>query len=178
MNKKGRPNKYETNVKPRFDEIENWLKLGATEKEIAKRLGIHKGTLIEYKKMYSEFSNLIKKGRKQPVEEIKAAMLKRAKGFQYTEKKITTQFIELPEELIELLPSGEILDKEFKKPKLIRVEETIKTALPDVAAGLVLLQHWDKDEKGKTKWSRDPAQLELKKEELELKKEQADKDDW
>lgn len=175
MAKKGRKNKYDTHVKPRFNEITEWLKSGASEKEIWNNLGIVKSTFYEYKNKYKDFSNLLK-NRESPVEEIKAAMFKRAKGFQYSEKRVITQYIDLPEEIICLLPEEVV--KGVKRPKLIKVEETTKTALPDVAAGLVLLQHWDKDETGKTKWSRDPAQLEMKKEELEFKKEQAESNNW
>lgn len=176
MAKRGRPSKYESHVKSKFEEIKEWVKAGATEKEIWTSLNISKSRFYEYKVKYKEFKDLLKNNRKQPVEDIKAAMLKRAKGFQYTEKKTVSQYIDLPEEIEELLPEEVV--KGVKRPKLIRIEETTKTALPDVAAGLVLLQHWDKDENGKTKWSRDPAQLELKKEEFELKKEQAENESW
>lgn len=178
MTKKGRPNKYESNVKPRFDEIKSWLEIGATEKEVAKRLGIHKATLIEYKKRYIEFNDLIKISRKQPVEEIKSAMFKRAKGFNYTEKKVITTKIKFNDLLKSTLEDvGINLDK-YEQPTLIKTEISTKYALPDVAAGLVLLQHWDRDENGKPKWSRDPAQLELKKEEFKLKKEQSENENW
>lgn len=173
----GRPNKYEKFVKSRFDEIEKWVELGTTEEEIAKRLKIHKSTFIEYKKKYPELDELITNSRKIPVEEIKSAMLKRALGFEYTETKTIKTEIKLPEEAVKIL-----MDNNYyiyaNKPQLIRTETTKKYVVPDVAAGLVLLQHWDKDENGKTKWSRDPANLEIKKEELKLKKEQAEKDNW
>lgn len=164
---KGRPSKYETAVKSRFNEIKEWLNIGATDKEIAANLGIHKDTLIEYKKQYSEFNDLIKNGRKSPVIQIKQAMLKRAVGFQYEEKKVVTQQIMIDGADGIPIPA-----------KVIRTEIMTKTALPDVAAGLVLLQHWDKDEKGKPKWSRDPASLEIKKQELELKEKQAENEAW
>ena len=161
---RGAPSKYETHVKARFSEIEEWLSLGATEKEIWNNLGIHKSTFYDYKSKYKEFSDLLKKGRKKPVEEIKAAMLKRAKGFQYEEKKVTVQHIE-----IDYDGSG------LKTPaKVIREEITTKTALPDVGAGLVLLKHWDKD----SGWTTDPQSLELKKRELELKEKQAEENAW
>lgn len=163
---RGRPSKYETDVKTRFNEISEWLNLGATDKEIAANLGIHKDTLIEYKKKYSDLNDLIKNGRKTPVIQIKQAMLKRAIGFQYEEKKVITQRIEIDD--------GGVMTP----AKLIRTEVTTKTALPSEAAGLILLQHWDLDEKGKPKWSRDPANRELKKEELELKKKIADDNSW
>lgn len=167
MKRRGRPGKYETNVKPRFDEITEWLSIGATEKEIAKNLGINIDTWIEYKKTYSELTDLIKSGRKNPVIQIKKAMLKRAVGFQYEEKKVTTQQIMIDG------PDGATLPA-----KVIKTEVTTKTALPDAAAGLILLQHWDLNDDGSTKWSRDPASREIKKEELELKKKQVEEEAW
>lgn len=159
--------KYETHVKLRFDEIAEWVRLGATEKEIIKNLGICEDTFYTYKKKYTEFLELLKKNRAKPVEDIKAAMLKRAVGFQYEEKKVVSQYIEFDD------GSG------IKTPaKVIRTEITTKTALPDVAAGLVLLQHWDKDENGNTKWSRDPANREIKEKELELKEKIAEENNW
>lgn len=157
-----RPSKYETHVKSRFNEISEWLELGATEKEIWNNLGIHKSTFYEYKAKQQEFSDLLKKGRKKPVAKIKAAMLKRAVGFQYEEKKVITQRIEYED--------GEVIIP----AKLVRTEITTKTALPDTAAGLVLLQHWAKDEG----WSRDPQGLELKKQELKLKERKLDEESW
>ena len=161
-NRRGAPSKYETNVKSRFDEIKEWLELGATEKEIYTNLKISKDSWIEYKKKYTELTELIKKSRKSPVNEIKAAMLKRAKGFQYEEKKIVTERIEYDD--------GETIIPARK----IRTEVTTKTALPDTAAGLVLLQHWAKDEG----WTRDPQSLELKKKELELKEKKIEEESW
>ena len=161
-NKRGAPNKYDTHVKPRFNEIEEWLSLGATEKEIWNNLNIHKSTFYDYKAKYKEFSDLLKKGRKKPVEEIKAAMLKRAKGFQYEETKTIIERIEYND--------GELIVPARK----VRTEVTTKTALPDTAAGLVLLQHWAKDEG----WTRDPQSLELKKKELQLKEKQAENEAW
>ena len=146
-----RPSKYESNIKPRFDEIKKWLELGATEKEIASNLGIAESTYFKLKKDNKEFSEFIKNNRKNPVIQIKAAMYKRAIGFQYSEIKT-------------------IVDDDGKTRK----ETTVKTALPDTTAGLILLKHWDKD----VEWTGDPASLKLKKQELELKKQQAEKEDW
>lgn len=176
--KRGRKGKYDTNVKPRFKEISQWAENGATEKEIAMNLGVHFSTFIEYKKQYPELSELLKKSRKNPVEEIKAAMIKRAKGFQYTEKRTIRQYIDFPDEIKEILAGVGLDTTGYEKPVLVRTEETLKTALPDVGAGLVLLQHWDKDENGKSKWSRDPAKIEIQKEELELKKQKVENESW
>lgn len=160
--KRGAPNKYETHVKPRFNEISNWLKLGVTEKEIYENLGIKKDAWIGYKKNFKELTELIKESRKQPVVEIKAAMMKRAVGFQYEEKKVITKRIEYDDGQV-IVPA-----------KVVQTEVTTKTALPDVAAGLVLLKHWAKDEG----WTTDPQSLEIKKKELALKEKQADEINW
>lgn len=160
--RRGAPGKYESHVKSRFNEIKEWLELGATEKEIWTNLGIHKSTFYDYKSSHKEFSDLIKNGRKAPVVSIKA-MMKRALGFQYEEKKVITQKIVIQDE-----------DERDIPARLIKTEITTKTALPDVAAGLVLLKHWDKE----SEWSSDPASLKLRKEELELKKKQAENDMW
>lgn len=159
----GRPSKYETYVKSRFNEINEWLKQGATEKEICKNLGINNDTWIKYKKKYNELNELVKKARVKPVEEIKAALLKRAVGFQYEEKKITTQAIKFDDPMLGEIPA-----------KVIKTEITTKTALPDVAAGLVLLKHWDKE----SGWTTDPQSLELKKKELELKEKKLEEESW
>ena len=159
---RGAPSKYETHVKSRFNEISEWLSLGATEKEIWNNLGIHKSTFYDYKSKYKEFSDLLKKGRKKPVEEIKAAMLKRAKGFQYEETKTVIERIEY-EDGDTIVPA-----------RKVRTEVTTKTALPDVAAGLVLLKHWDKE----SGWTTDPQSLELKKRELELKEKKLEEESW
>ena len=96
MRKGGRPSKYETDVKPRFDEITEWLKIGATDKEVAENLGINKATICEYKKRFPEFNELIKCSRKQPIQAIKAALFKRATGFNYQEiKEIEAQITQL-----------------------------------------------------------------------------------
>lgn len=160
-----RPSKYDSHVKPRFADIKKWLANGATKKEIAKSLGIHECTLIEYDKKFTEFSELLKDNRKEPVEDIKAAMLKRSLGFQYEEKKVITQRIKLD-------------DGKETPATLVRTEVTTKFALPSETAGLILLQHWDLDENGNTKWSRDVANREIKKRELKIREEEAKNKNW
>lgn len=151
MNKGGRPNKYDSHVKPRFAEIEEWLKIGATDKEIAENLGINKSMMCEYKKRYSEFNELVKNGRKMPIQAIKAALYKRATGFTYEEITITDS------------EKNGVTKQIFKK-----------YSQPDPASAMILLKHWDKE----GGWTQDPQQLELKKQELELKKQHLESEDW
>lgn len=147
----GRPSKYDTHVKARFPEIKEWLQTGATEAEIAENLGIHKSVFCKYKNQYKELNDLCKNGRKKAVQEIKAALFKRATGFTYTETKL-------------------IEDSEGYWKK----ETLTKAALPDPTAAMMLLKHWDKE----TGWTSDPQSLELKKEELEIKKKHIESEDW
>ncbi|AJA48506.1 hypothetical protein CPAST_c24360 [Clostridium pasteurianum DSM 525 = ATCC 6013] len=51
--------KYETNVKPKLDEIKQWVTDGLTDEEIAENLNIHVWTLGDYKKKHSELSKII-----------------------------------------------------------------------------------------------------------------------
>lgn len=147
---KGRPNKYYTHVLPRFEEIKEWLQAGATDKEIAENLGVNPKVFCKYKSEFNDLNELCKNGRLKAVQEIKAAMFKRATGFQYMEKTIT----------------------ESKKNGLTETTY-MKYALPDPTSALILLKHWDQN----TEWTSDPASLKLRKKELELK-EQALENNW
>lgn len=148
MSNLGRPGKYETHVKPRFDEIQKWVENGETEKDIAKKLEVHDKVLLKYKRQHPELAKLFIDSRRKPVSEIKTAMLKAACGYYYTETKITES------------------DKDGKK-----VEKFTKYARPDATSALILLKHWDKE----TEWTSDPATLRLKKKELQLKIDESNK---
>lgn len=149
----GRKNAYDTIIKPRFDEITEWLRNGATEKQIYTNLGIDHATFYRYKESKSEFSDLIKKGRETLVIELRGALVKKALGYTYTEVKKLTRI-------------------EDGKP-IQSIEETTKTAHPDVAALNLCLKNYDADD-----WANDPQLLKLKEKELELRREIAEKDDW
>ena len=146
----GRPNQYYTHVLPRFNEIKEWLEIGASEKEICDQLGINPKVFCRYKNDFKELSDLVANARRRPVQQIKAALLKRAMGFYYTETTTVTS------------------------DKGIQTTTYNKYAMPDVSAATILLKHWDKEQE----WTQDPATLKLKKEELELKKQHAESDAW
>ena len=148
----GRPNKYLSNVQPRLAEISEWLEVGATEKEVADRLGVNVNVFSRYKNEYPELKEVVYNARRRPVQEIKTALLKRAKGFYYTETTTVTS------------------------EKGVQVTTYNKYSVPDVNAAMILLRHWDKEDDGKARWTSDPAQLELKQEELEFRKKQAEND--
>ncbi len=150
MSKSGRPNKYFTHVKPRFDEILEWLQMGATEKEICDNLGINNKVFCGYKKQFPELNELVIRGRRKPVQAIKAALFQRALGYEYHERTVVNS------------------------PKGRQVTDYTKHLPADPACALILLKHWDKE----TEWTNDPATLKLKKAELAEKIKHADQDNW
>lgn len=154
-NKKvGRPGKFETCVKPYFDLIDKYLQQGATEKQIATEvLNISYAAWNLYKTQYPEFKALCEKARVNLVEELKGALVKRALGFSYEEKK---QYI--------------TEDENGNKKK--HTEITTKQALPDTTAIFGALNIYDPN------YVKDKKAHELKEQELELRRMQAEMKDW
>ena len=153
MAKRGRKSKYDTLVKPRFDDILKWLRNGATENQIYQNLGINEATFYRYKAEKSEFCEVLKKGQESLVEQLRGALIKKALGFEYTETKRFTK-----------IENGK---------QVQTIEETKKQSLPDVAAANLLLKNYDKEN-----WSNDPRSDDFKREELEMKKKIFDKENW
>ena len=154
MAKRGRKSAYEITIKPRFSDISEWLKNGATEKQIADNLGVAYSTFNKYKAEKTEFAEFLKNGRKSLVIQLRGALVKKALGFSYVETKT-------------------VKTKDENGENIERIETTVKTALPDVAALNLCLKNYDPDE-----WANDPQALKLKEKELELKREIADRDAW
>lgn len=151
----GRKSAYEEKIKSRFSDIAKWLKGGATERQVAAALGVAYSTFNKYKASEPEFAELIKTvDRTEIVLELRSALLKKAMGFTYTEKKTYRK-----------------KDDDGNVSEYMEITERV--ALPDVAAINLALKNYDKDE-----WSNDPALLDLKKQELELKKQLAEANNW
>ena len=154
MAKRGRKSAYEVHIKPRFAEISEWLANGATEKQIAHNLGIGYSTFAKYKAENAEFAAFLKNGRRTLVLELRGALVKKALGFSYIETK-TIKKTEV---------DGSVSET---------TETAHKQALPDVAALNLCLKNYDPDD-----WANDPQALKLKQEELKLRRETAEKDNW
>ena len=81
--------------------LEGWARDGLTDEQIMHNMKIKsKSTYYSYMKKYSNISNAIKKGKEVVDYEVENALLKRAKGYEYTEetyedgilkKKVTKQ---------------------------------------------------------------------------------------
>ena len=87
MAKTGRKSKYETHIAPHLEQIRTAVKNGATVKEIADALGIAESTLNKYKAEKTELSAAFACGRANIIIDIRAALLKKALGYEYQEKK-------------------------------------------------------------------------------------------
>lgn len=141
-----RPSKYDTEIKPHLDEIRKAVEAGATIEEIAQAFGISASTIYKYKAEKKEFSDAFARGRARVIFDIKAALLKKALGYEYQEKK---QYIKKDE-------SGE---------NVTYTEITTRHQPPSETAGAMLLRNYDKD------WlDKDAISTAMKQQELELRK--------
>lgn len=85
--------KYETHVQPYLERIEWWVKMGASQEEVADKLHIACSTLSLYlakgragEAPYSEISECFARGCGEPDDTVEAALYKRAKGIEYEEQ--------------------------------------------------------------------------------------------
>lgn len=83
-----RKNKYETCVEPYIDRVTEWTRRGATEREIADKLGISYSALRGYLRRgrdgdekYAPFAAAFDAAREEPDDEVEAALYKRATGY-------------------------------------------------------------------------------------------------
>lgn len=125
-----RPSKYETHVAPRLEEIKDWCRNGATDEEIAKRLGISRDSFYQYKKEFSDFSDTLKETKEIVDAQVENALLKRALGYEY--KEVTKK----------------VVDGELKVTKVIT-----KQVVPDTTAQIFWLKNRRPD-----KWREKPAE--------------------
>ncbi len=146
-------NKYPVYVEPYLLEIEKWARVGVEEREIARKLGVSKQTFSGYKKNHPELVEALRKGRSDSCITIKNALYEAAIGITTVTTKTTSAKAE----------SGETER---------RVEQTKTQHPPSVAAACALLKNWDDS------WSDKPAELNLKREELEFKKMLAENEHW
>ena len=144
-----RPDKYKTNVEPYLNEIKQMC-LSMTEAQIAETLGVSLAAWKRYKSHYEPLRAVLKKGRQTLVVELRSALIRRAKGFQYEERKVI---------------------KEAGQPT--REEIYTRTALPDVAALNLCLKNYDSQN-----WANDPQMLRIREKELELQERKIELSEW
>lgn len=160
----GAKSKYDTYIKSKFDEIEGLLNGGASEKQVAKSLGVSYATWNNYKNQYEEFRELCNKPRTKLIEDLRSALVKKALGFQYEEKEsYIKQEVETDPVTKETKPVG---------PKFMHTKILTRYQPPDTTAIFGALNIYDED------YVKDKKNYELKQQELELRKLQAEIKDW
>lgn len=98
--------------------LEGWARDGLTDEQIAANAGIAPSTLYAWKKDHREISEALKKGKEVVDIQVENALLKRALGYEYLEKRV------------------EVSDKDGK-----RVIETVKQVIPNITAQIFWLKN-------------------------------------
>lgn len=144
-----RPDKLITHVLPHLEEIKQMC-LTMTEAQIAETLGVSYSAWKRYKSRSEPLRSALKKGRQDLVMELRSALIKRAKGFEYTETRITEE-------------AGQVT----------KTETITKYYPPDVAALNLALKNYDKDN-----WANDPQMIRIREKELELQEKKIEMGEW
>ena len=149
--------------------IEGWAMDGLTNEQIAHNIGVNPDTLYNWKKKYTEISESLKRGKEVVDRQVENAMLKRALGYEYSERKYAQ--VEMSEEEHYALkkvtvnrykmdnPEAtheeiKLVELQVSKYKSILVEEKIKDVAPDTTAQIFWLKNRKPD-----KW-RDKQNIE------------------
>ena len=122
--KGGRPSKYQTDVEPRLEEVRQWAKAGATNKEIAAALGISEPTFYEYQEQFPEFPKSIREGRMAGAAEVKTALLRLAVGFEATDTETKAE----PGEDGKMHPVSTKITKRQVPPDIKAIEAYLRNA--------------------------------------------------
>ena len=148
-------------IEDNLENIEQWTRDGLTMKQIADNLGISDRTLYRYKSdSDSQLSQSIKNGRAVAVETLENTMFKSACGYERTVKK----YAKVKRCIYE---NGKKADE---WEEMVEYEET-QYFPPDTTAGIFLLKNW-------ASYMNEPAAMNIRKKELELKEKQVEATTW
>jgi len=80
--KRGQPTKYESH----YADLAFWMaQAGLTDKQMADEFNVTEQTVNNWKTAHPEFFESLKRGKETPDDEVEAALLRKARGFAYTE---------------------------------------------------------------------------------------------
>ena len=148
----GRNNKYETHIKPNLEQIKEWIET-QTEKQICERLGVAVSTFENYKAKHKELKEALLQGKQDLISDLKSALKKKAKGFEYEEQKT--------------------IIRQYDGKRTEVVEKYKKYAVPDTVAIHLLLKNLDKE------WTNDDkTTIELKKRQMDINEKKVEEDNW
>lgn len=142
----GRPNKYESHIKPHLQQIAEWKKIGATDQQVCEQLGVSQSVFYAAKAKYKEFSEILKNSRENFIADLRGELARLAFKHNLETVKVYSKTDE----------SGQTIT--YK-------EKTSKEVDGDIAAIHLLLKNLDREN-----WTDNPQSIELKKKELELKR--------
>lgn len=162
QNTNTKQSKYDTMVQPHLEEISKMAET-MTDEQIARSLGVGKSSFSTYKKQHIELLDALKKGRQNLVSDLRSSLIMKAKGF----TKRTTKAMKC-----------KTVDYDQKTGKRLQEREEVVEYVqedyypPDTAALNLALKNYDKT------WRNDPAEYELKKQNLKLQEKKLEKDMW
>lgn len=82
--------KYDTHIKPRFDDIRKWKTEGLNNKQVIENLGINQDTFYEHLKNKPEFSEFLKECNEIQITQVENALYKSALGYHVEETSTKT----------------------------------------------------------------------------------------
>lgn len=153
MSKRGRKSIYDTVILPNLDKIGEWVRGGATEKQICEALGISVSAFNVHKEK-TELKETLKKNRINLVLDLRGELARQA--FKHT-LKTTKRYI----------------TKDDSGREKTHTEITEKEVDGDVGAIHLLMKNLDRDN-----WKDNWDNYEFRKQELELKKMAIDNSKW
>lgn len=104
--------------------LESWAREGLTDEQIATNIGISRSTLNEWKKKHPDISDTLKRGKDVVDIQVENALLKRALGYEYTEKI-----------------KERVLDLNTGEHRLVVTKEVRKEVVPDTTAQIFWLKN-------------------------------------
>ncbi len=140
--------KYELQIKPYLHKIPEWYQR-MDEGQMANMLGVGRTSWAKYKKKYPEFAQCFAQGKLELVDQLYSALKRKALGFH----EITKRDVIINDEVV-------TLENDTYYP-------------PDLGSIHLLLKNLDE------KWHNDDqTTIELRRAELKIKQERAEKEDW
>lgn len=136
--------------------LEGWARDGLTNEQIAQNININPDTLYTWIKKYPEISEALKRGKEVVDIQVENALLKRALGYDYTEKKYESVLMSDEEyharQQVEVqrfkLDNPEATREEINavaigvsRYKMVLVEEKTKEVVPDTTAQIFWLKN-------------------------------------
>jgi len=104
--------------------LQGWARSGLTEEQIARKMGVSRSTLNDWKPKYPDISDTLKKGKDAVDFEVENNLLKRARGYTYNEEVKERKF-----------------NRETGQFEMVVIKSVTKTVPPDTTALIFWLKN-------------------------------------